>query len=531
MGSTLRAVENAVTAFVVAGKRACNSLIKINQIPPEVFLNIICLSLDRKERHLKRVQEIIAVSWGWKTTIEAAPFLWAVVNSWDHPVLAAKTQGLSGNHPLEITASTTPPPDLWGNRNWGNFSDTLSSAFLTTLFPHAERWKIATLQINNRAMIHAMKTVSVPLLERLTLQVEQTNAELGSDDSDAIDLFYGKASRLRALDLSNITVPWTSELCHNLEELCLSYVQLPLDWLLEVLTHSPNLSMFRLTNVSVAPSNPPEYLRNIQLPALQSVIMTTNTFYIEVHPELTPLHLIPYLIVPAESSLSIEFCSQSPPNVLSNSARESLVFVASRIQSDSLSSGELKNAIDEKRFYCNSVLLPATQKHSVDLAVLIGCLDFAMEMLLPTLPNVQVDSLRLGPNLDLRETHIPSLLRIPNVKMLRTHSWVETNSLEGEDDSGGRLTRKVDVDGLVFPGLERIIIRGECRSEGILKIVQASSGLQTPLKRTDVWTITADWPTEHERAVLRRISGDIQVEFHHGLAWHDVSDAVATFHA
>ncbi|KAG8993413.1 hypothetical protein FRB94_010816 [Tulasnella sp. JGI-2019a] len=269
--------------------RQFNSLQPIYQIPEEVLLKVISFVLERavaKCYYFRDLHRLASVSFGWAALIKNSPSLWAVARS----VYPAPAQSLalkkSKDSALEVVCKAAEVirrnPD-----------------FIDRVAVHLQRWGSAVLFVHTIDLIAPLCASSAPLLNDLTIRV---NSDTSDRPGVVMDLFGGKAERLRHLALERCWIPWDSGILSGLETLDLMNMKCQgpsLPHFISVLKSSPNLTTFRIQQFHIWADEDDE-INPIELGSLKScTIVGVNN--------LTTRSLLACIRAPACSSLVVDY--------------------------------------------------------------------------------------------------------------------------------------------------------------------------------------------------------------------------------
>ncbi|KAG9037946.1 hypothetical protein FRB95_003339 [Tulasnella sp. JGI-2019a] len=236
----LKTYSELANQHVANRRRHFNSLQLISRIPDEILLEVISLTPDRpaSKRYFRDLHHLACVSFRWGTLIKNSPSLWAVVLTGFVAPIQALALKKSKSCALEVGSKA---PEFTS----GNFD------FISRVAVHLYRWRSATLNVDRTDRITPLCSAAAPLLKDLSIRV---NPQPSDRQYVIMDLFGGKAERLRHLTLERCWIPWDSQLLSGLESLQLINVKRDgpsLLQLMEVLRSCPNLTIFRIKQVHV----------------------------------------------------------------------------------------------------------------------------------------------------------------------------------------------------------------------------------------------------------------------------------------
>lgn len=181
----------------------------INQIPEELFYDIITLSLadTPPDRFPNRLEELRTVSTSWAAGILTHSRLWAhiVVGTGSTASQVAQLLERSGEGPLTV----------------GIYGSTQGEGMMEAVAAHSHRWQHFRLSCPTRPMEPSL-SLPTPRLETLVLGVSTMGEQVVLRN-----LFGGHAPRLRSIRSSYISslASSTPELFRNVTELDLTHVE------------------------------------------------------------------------------------------------------------------------------------------------------------------------------------------------------------------------------------------------------------------------------------------------------------------
>lgn len=191
----------------------------MHHLPSEIFTEILLASFAIQESRTIRLKELAAVCTHWKDLVIMTPLLWSSISSFDPPKSVVPTLLRSGRSPLHIHLFSNST----GSAGW-NPPDL--SVAIHEVMKDVGRWKTVELEAGPETYgdLLPLQATSAPILEVLKLKIKPHGRRSRGYGqlAVAVDLFEGRASRLRVLHLDGITVPWHSALLRQVVHLELS---------------------------------------------------------------------------------------------------------------------------------------------------------------------------------------------------------------------------------------------------------------------------------------------------------------------
>ncbi|KAG9034809.1 hypothetical protein FRB95_012502 [Tulasnella sp. JGI-2019a] len=284
----LRSLDDALKTFTdglhrlrSSKARHHNTLLPISRFPNELLVKIFTLAsvqkkdismepnaLRRRRRNHscfqmaeRMLETLVFVCQEWKEIVYDAPSLWAHIRT-DRP-RAANLGYLdrSCQAPLHISI---------------NSFDLQYGEFKAKIFQEIHRWKSVAISGMTREHLEELEQWPAPLLERLYLHY-------GPNVERAFNLFCGSASRLRHLALSEVRIPWESDLLSRLRTLEIRHDEdgLSAQQVVYTLRSCPDIISFTLClPQGLDPGPMPLDTLTIDLPQLEHL-------FIMVHPLMT----------------------------------------------------------------------------------------------------------------------------------------------------------------------------------------------------------------------------------------------------
>lgn len=226
----------------------------IDNLPDEIFILIFSTMLreeDSKSRlfdtmeHPRIRATLSLVSRNWHRIVYFTPSLWTTILQSNSPAYINFALEKSGQMPLKAYLDSdyvTLPP----------------SAEVACSQVH--RWKFARISIGEHRPKYL--TVPAPLLEEV---------EVRGLEGSTIDLFGGQAPRLKRIDLTAVSIPWSSGLFSGLEVLSLWMLRPAVDEIISILAASPSLQALKLIHCNIEPPAH-DFHRSVRLSQLQQII-------------------------------------------------------------------------------------------------------------------------------------------------------------------------------------------------------------------------------------------------------------------
>ncbi|KAG8864824.1 hypothetical protein FRB96_003410 [Tulasnella sp. 330] len=182
------------------GKRY-NKLLPIHMLPDEILLSIFVLSLCEVsgKHYYWRLMDLSRVSSDWAKMVKNSPALWGLLDS----ALSAATQAqvlvMSKESPLEVV------------------NDYPLAGFMARAVEVCHRWRA----FEYRGMSFNIEEDLIALEGKLVPRLEELKINRGSPSCLKINLFGGKADRLRHVSLVGFSLPWDAAMLSGLRTLIL----------------------------------------------------------------------------------------------------------------------------------------------------------------------------------------------------------------------------------------------------------------------------------------------------------------------
>lgn len=237
----------------------------INQLPPEVLIEIFKHLVGKAESSAKKLSRMLSVCKMWTAVAEATPSLWTSISTNDPQEVYLRCIAWSTGCPLHLQL------------NWSANATVFGSA-VRAACENASRWssvKIQMLQAQGheiKAGLQLLCEISVPLLEELSIDVYPFGGRAH------MDLFAERPQKLRHLSLHNFKIYWGSDPFPNLQTLNLAYeirVGLRVSRIMTILSLCPQLTNLTLSYRS--PDSVPNDTTSINLNSLRSINLKLDT--------------------------------------------------------------------------------------------------------------------------------------------------------------------------------------------------------------------------------------------------------------
>ncbi|KIO22545.1 hypothetical protein M407DRAFT_27945 [Tulasnella calospora MUT 4182] len=254
--------QDASPSIELALGRRHNAALPIHSLPAEVFVQVIrlhmLLVLDLEtdgEDYYVHLFRLSGVCSHWHHVIRDSPPLWTRLNLSKPPQVVEIALQSSSSHLLDIVYHSQTTPYRLVKVALARFQSNVDA-----VRPHRDRWRSMHMDISasDLGMEDAIEILKepAPILEKLSL-IDQTTMCCTLES----DLFGGNAPRLKNLTLDGVSIPWDSEVLHDLMFLSLSYIMFPsTDVILHALSHSPKLQKLHIvkcrTKSMATPSSP-----------------------------------------------------------------------------------------------------------------------------------------------------------------------------------------------------------------------------------------------------------------------------------
>ncbi|KAG9044967.1 hypothetical protein FS837_007230 [Tulasnella sp. UAMH 9824] len=259
----LRSVQRQLERRVALVCRKRNTFAPVNALPLELLVTIFTIVTDSEPVQVWSDREtLMLVCHHWNQLLNNTPTLWTKIQKSAEISDAIITRALemSKDAPLEID---------YGGTVGRRAAQERQQAFLSIIFPHANRWRKAVLGIHGAVQaLEPMTSLSAPLLESLSLWA----IDPAWAGDKPLDIFGGRPPpRLRELSLNRIPVPWSPKTLCNLKALKITSIdQLApsLDQLFAILPASPGLESLSIVDVTFSGGASASIPNPIHMPTL-----------------------------------------------------------------------------------------------------------------------------------------------------------------------------------------------------------------------------------------------------------------------
>ncbi|KIO30060.1 hypothetical protein M407DRAFT_20915 [Tulasnella calospora MUT 4182] len=269
-------VQKQLEQRVALVSRKRNTFAPINALPPELLVTIFKIALDFTHRGASSKHEtLLLVCHHWNHLVNNTPSLWMKIR---------KTAGISNARIIHsLKKSKDSPLEITCNIVSSDMGRRTQGGFLSAIFPHAHRWRKASLSLGGDGRAFGpMAKISTPLLESISLS---TDKAIRWAQDRPLNIFRGRPPpRLRELFLTGVPVPWSPKLFCNLNVLSISQMQHlapSLDQLLAVLSACPCLESLAIRDVTFAGGTSAISLNTVHMAALGRLDLE------EMEPEIT----------------------------------------------------------------------------------------------------------------------------------------------------------------------------------------------------------------------------------------------------
>ncbi|KAG9044968.1 hypothetical protein FS837_007231 [Tulasnella sp. UAMH 9824] len=258
----LGSVQKQLERRVASVRRKRNTFAPVNSLPPELATVFDIVIGSNPVKVWSNLGTLMLACHHWNQLVKYTPSLWTKIQG------SAKTSNVIITRVLEISQDS--PLDVDYDGTGGSRALDHQHAFLSTIFPHAHRWRKAALSIQGAAQaLEPMATLSSPLLESLSLRA------IGGPswaNEEPLDVFGGRPpARLQELSLDGIPIKWSPKTICNLKALEIRDIHRlgpSLDQLFAILSASPNLESLSIDKVNFSGGASAPIHNLIQMPAL-----------------------------------------------------------------------------------------------------------------------------------------------------------------------------------------------------------------------------------------------------------------------
>lgn len=313
MFATFDLLRAQVTTYAVNVRKVHNRHRPINQLPSELFVEIIKRSLIRSQSRVDRLQELTSVCTLWGEAIASTPMLWSVITAFDSHESISHALSMSRTVPLEVT--------MWEDDRQAR---RYPSRKVELLARCADRWKMADLRIIPRSqhlLLH-LEASGAPFLEVLKIKIRKIRNQILTTHF----LFGGHADRLRILHITGFRVPHDADFMRHLHDLHLGDTYLTPSELETILRNNPGL-----VSLSIEGVIPPvaSDLTSANLPLHHKALRTLD-FPGSNHSPAP--YVLPYLEVPSYDKMTVALDEHPPSGLLTRLSRETLLHVIRHVR-------------------------------------------------------------------------------------------------------------------------------------------------------------------------------------------------------
>ncbi|KAG8961875.1 hypothetical protein FRC05_005667 [Tulasnella sp. 425] len=300
-------------------------------LPVELLTSILNLRFpdtddrNRSRKDMAELYDLRLVSKLWKEVVEDTPTLWTRVSVPDFPTtVVLDCLRRSKCHLLRISIGR------YGHRK--NSSDT-HIKHLDLLQPHSHRWRTLTYNASIRPLIDYQRIKD--FLESPAPMLQSISADLSAfRPVRTVNLAGGQAQALKHLRLTDVLLPWSSNLLHGLDTFVL-WIQdtISVEEIVNLFTKSPALRSLRLDGRGA------EGLNNA-MPIAESTPDTTAASLEDVtilgYPPHFTSHILSHVSMPNCTSLSLsaDFTTVGDLDILGNALAQFMPRIAEALSLD-----------------------------------------------------------------------------------------------------------------------------------------------------------------------------------------------------
>lgn len=234
-----------------------------HQLPTELFVGVVCLSLPQIE-HITELEDLEKVLYvytktlfsrrgigrQWRSIIDGTPSLWPYLSSVLPLHINETIIVRSSNRPLAIECGS-------GEQRLFDLKSYGSPMHFLHLVKHTQhRWSSYTGVYKS-----GIFDVPLPLLSTLDLQLQSTLPDYHEMAPLSINLLGGETTNVRRFRIAYLRVEWRVGMFKDLASLSLLGIEgdgLTSTHLVDSLLNSPQLELFELHSVSAAVHEPPQ---------------------------------------------------------------------------------------------------------------------------------------------------------------------------------------------------------------------------------------------------------------------------------
>ncbi|KAG8868548.1 hypothetical protein FRB97_002204 [Tulasnella sp. 331] len=267
-------LNERIRKSIISLRRRCNSRLPIGRLPTELLVRIIFLAVQGLEKkYFLRLWELAHVSKLWCDLVQHSPILWGYLRSDQTASEVSTALRRSKGALIDVIYNDY---DL----------RRIKGSFLGVVLEEKARWRSIEFLTDSADVFERLNDSTFHCLEDVNL----VNGMPSNDPPFLTNLFGGRPPRLRYLTLSNILVPWDSDIFSRLERLSLSveFSNGPekgpsVGQVVEMLRASPELASLSLASLekSETPPNSALAFPKVILPRLRFLGLDLQTWKAE----------------------------------------------------------------------------------------------------------------------------------------------------------------------------------------------------------------------------------------------------------
>lgn len=298
----------------------------VNDLPPELLLQIIDHSLMIRGPRISRLEDLASVCKHWGDLLTSTPTAWSIITPLDPHQDVVKALRRAKSARLDIGLNG------WKMDRPGRYSVPTSVARVVDL---AEQWRSVDLTLMGESMdqVNRLVSATVPSLEIFKLKVKSRNNQYLFLDEDqephmeTVHFFGGRAPKLRVLHLAGVMVPYGAEFMKGLEDLQLDSCRLPSSVVFCIIGTSDNLHRLAIGRVIAA-----SFAHTSNFPLIRRDNLNTLILGFDDR-DATASYLFPHLDLPNLTTISAAFVDTEPANTLMDGARDTLLHAVRHVSS------------------------------------------------------------------------------------------------------------------------------------------------------------------------------------------------------
>ncbi|KAG8986634.1 hypothetical protein FRB94_002633, partial [Tulasnella sp. JGI-2019a] len=182
-----------------------------NELPVKIFTETLAPNHGDSKRYWHRIIRLSLVSKHWNGIIHGTPSLWAQISS---------AYSVRENRAVILKSKDCPLLVYYSDGDLYGWDRVVFFDFVSQL---AYRWRSAEFRPDSRgtiSLLHSFVSVLVPNLEELKVGCSELREHPSMEEM--INIFDGRADRLRHIDLRDFPLPWDSGILSRLETLKIS---------------------------------------------------------------------------------------------------------------------------------------------------------------------------------------------------------------------------------------------------------------------------------------------------------------------